>query len=112
MKARFALGEMDEPEKVSWTKIPFSVVASTAHDSLALNMARESMTLLMNKDNFLPLKRGGLTVAVMGPNANDSVMQWGNYNGMPAHTVTILDGVRNLLLSAFVLRGLQCLLRE
>ena len=97
MKARFALGEMDEPEKVSWTKIPFSVVASAAHDSLALNMARESMTLLMNKDNFLPLKRGGLTVAVMGPNANDSVMQWGNYNGMPAHTVTILDGVRNLL---------------
>lgn len=97
MKARFALGEMDEPEKVSWTKIPFSVVASAAHDSLALNMARESMTLLMNKDNFLPLKRGGLTVAVMGPNANDSVMQWGNYNGMPPHTVTILDGVRNLL---------------
>lgn len=39
MKARFALGEMDEPEKVSWTKIPFSVVASAAHDSLALNMA-------------------------------------------------------------------------
>ena len=60
-------------------------------------MARESMTLLMNKDNFLPLKRGGLTVAVMGPNANDSVMQWGNYNGMPPHTVTILDGVRNML---------------
>lgn len=97
MKARFALGEMDEPEKVSWTKIPFSVVASAAHDSLALNMAREAMTLLMNKDNFLPLKRGGLTVAVMGPNANDSVMQWGNYNGMPPHTVTILDGVRNML---------------
>lgn len=97
LKARFALGEMDEPEKVSWTKIPFSVVASAAHDSLALNMARESMTLLMNKDNFLPLKRGGLTVAVMGPNANDSVMQWGNYNGMPPHTVTILDGVRNML---------------
>lgn len=97
MKARFALGEMDEPEKVSWTKIPFSVVASAAHDSLALNIARESMTLLMNKDNFLPLKRGGLTVAVMGPNANDSVMQWGNYNGMPPHTVTILDGVRNML---------------
>lgn len=50
-----------------------------------------------NKDNILPLKRGGLTVAVMGPNANDSVMQWGNYNGMPSHTVTILDGIRNAL---------------
>ena len=97
LTARFALGEMDEPEKVSWTGIPFSVVASAGHDSLALDMARKSMTLLMNKDNALPLKRGGLTVAVMGPNANDSVMQWGNYNGMPPHTVTILDGIRKAL---------------
>ena len=97
LMARFALGEMDEPEKVSWTGIPFSVVASAGHDSLALDMARKSMTLLMNKDNTLPLKRGGLTIAVMGPNANDSVMQWGNYNGMPPHTVTILDGIRKAL---------------
>ena len=97
LTARFALGEMDEPEKVSWTGIPFSVVASAGHDSLALDMARKSMTLLMNKDNTLPLKRGGLTIAVMGPNANDSVMQWGNYNGMPPHTVTILDGIRKVL---------------
>lgn len=97
LEARFALGEMDDPEQVAWTKIPFSVVASAAHDSLALDIARKSMTLLQNKDDILPLKRGGLTVAVMGPNANDSVMQWGNYNGMPSHTVTILDGIRNAL---------------
>lgn len=97
LEARFALGEMDDPEQVSWTKIPFSVVASAAHDSLALDIARKSMTLLQNKDDILPLKRGGLTVAVMGPNANDSVMQWGNYNGMPSHTGTILDGIRNAL---------------
>lgn len=55
LEARFALGEMDAPEDVSWTKIPFSVVASAAHDSLALDMARKSMTLLQNKDNILPL---------------------------------------------------------
>lgn len=97
LTARFALGEMDDPSEVSWTKIPFSVVASAAHDSLALDMARKSMTLLMNKDHILPLKRGGLTVAVVGPNANDSVMQWGNYNGMPPRTVTILEGVRKAL---------------
>lgn len=97
LAARFALGEMDEPSEVSWTKIPFSVVASASHDSLALDMARKSMTLLMNRDNCLPLQRGGFTVAVMGPNANDSVMQWGNYNGMPLRTVTILEGVRNAL---------------
>lgn len=97
LKARFDLGEMDDPSKVSWTKIPFSVVASAAHDSLALKMARESMTLLLNKQNVLPLKRGNLTVAVMGPNAKDSVMMWGNYNGVPAHTVTVLDGIRSAL---------------
>lgn len=97
LKARFELGEMDDPSKVSWTKIPFSVVASAAHDSLALKIARESMTLLLNKQNVLPLKRGNLTVAVMGPNAKDSVMMWGNYNGVPAHTVTVLDGIRAAL---------------
>lgn len=97
MKARFELGEMDNLSDISWAKIPFSVVASAKHDSLALDAARKSMTLLQNKDSFLPLKRGGLTVAVMGPNANDSVMQWGNYNGTPPHTVTILEGIKKAL---------------
>ncbi len=98
MKARFELGEMDNLKEVSWTKIPFSVVASAKHDSLALDIARKSMTLLQNKNDILPLKRGtGLTVAVMGPNANDSVMQWGNYNGMPPYTTTILDGIQAAL---------------
>lgn len=97
LSARFALGEMDDPAQVSWTKIPFSVVASARHDSIALDMARKSMTLLMNKDNILPLKKEGITVAVMGPNANDSVMQWGNYTGMPPRTVTILQGLQKAL---------------
>ena len=94
LKARFELGEMDAPEEVSWTKIPYSVVASAKHDSLALDIARKSITLLQNKNNILPLQRGGKTIAVMGPNANDSVMQWGNYNGIPAHTSTILQGIQ------------------
>ncbi len=97
LKARFALGVMDDPSKVDWRKIPYSVVASAKHDSLALDMARKSMTLLLNKNNILPLERGGKVIAVMGPNANDSVMQWGNYNGFPLKTVTILDGIRAAL---------------
>ena len=97
LSARFALGEMDDPAEVSWNKIPFSVVNSPEHQALALDMARQSMTLLMNKNNILPLRREGLTVAVMGPNANDSVMQWGNYHGTPSHTVTVLDGIRSFV---------------
>ena len=43
-------------------------------------MARKSMTLLKN-NGILPLDpKSGKKIYVMGPNANDSVMQWGNYN--------------------------------
>ena len=97
MKARFELGEMDEISDVPWSKIPYSVVASSHHDILALEAARKSMTLLLNKNNTLPLKRNSGKIAVMGPNANDSVMQWGNYNGTPKRTITILDGIRNAI---------------
>ena len=97
LQARFELGEMDEPDQVKWAQIPYSVVCSDKHDSLSLDMARKSMTLLLNKNNTLPLERGGTTIAVMGPNANDSVMQWGNYNGLPKRTITILDGIRSAM---------------
>ena len=91
LTARFELGEMDE--QPAWSEIPASVLNSKEHQALALRMARESLVLLQNKNNILPLNTH-LKVAVMGPNANDSVMQWGNYNGIPAHTVTLLEAVR------------------
>ncbi len=97
LKARFELGEMDNLSDVSWAKIPLSVVGSAKHDALALDIARKSIVLLQNQHNSLPLKRGGLNIAVMGPNANDSVMQWGNYNGTPARTVTLLQGMQTAL---------------
>ena len=94
LKARFELGEMDET--TPWDAIPDSVVNCHVHQALALRMARETMTLLQNKNNLLPLK-AGMTVALVGPNANDSVMQWGNYNGFPSHTVTLLEALRKRL---------------
>jgi beta-glucosidase len=93
LKARFELGEMNG--KMVWD-IPFSVVNSKEHQELALRMAQESMVLLQNKNNILPLNKK-MKIAVMGPNANDSVMQWGNYNGFPAHTVTLLEAMRKTL---------------
>ena len=62
----------------------------------AYKMAQESMVLLEN-NGILPLKKDGIKVAVTGPNANDSVMQWGNYSGYPRHTVTILQGIEKKL---------------
>jgi beta-glucosidase len=95
---RFDLGEMDDDALVPWTKIPMSVVNNDEHRKLALDMALESMTLLQNKNNILPLKKSN-KIAVIGPNANDKPMLWGNYNGTPVRTITILDGI-NFKLSA------------
>jgi len=97
MTQRFELGEMDKDELVPWTKIPLSVVNSAAHQQLALAMARETMTLLQNRDNILPLSKNLPKVAVIGPNANDAQMLWGNYNGTPAQTIDILEGIKGKL---------------
>ena len=94
LKARFELGEMDET--TPWDNLPNSLLNSKEHQQLALNMARQSMVLLQNKNDILPLKKN-LTVAVIGANANDSVMQWGNYNGVPATTVTLLKALQQRL---------------
>ena len=98
--ARFELGDFDLDEMVEWTKIPSSSVASKEHKQLALQVAREGVVLLKN-NGILPLQpvatESQHTVAVMGPNANDSVMQWGNYYGYATKTVTVLEGMRKLL---------------
>lgn len=90
---RFDLGDMDPDSIVSWSQIPESVINNEAHQKLALEMARESMTLLLNKNNTLPLSKSIGKIAVIGPNANDKPMLWGNYNGTPVRTISILDGV-------------------
>lgn len=97
LKARFELGDFDKDELVEWTKIPESVVASRPHKDLALKMAQEGTVLLQNKGGLLPLSKDDRSIVVMGPNANDSVMQWGNYSGYPTATTTILQGIRHKL---------------
>lgn len=93
LEARFVLGDFDPDDMVPWTKIPESVVASKTHKQLALDMARKSMVLLQNND-ILPLKKNGQKIVVVGANAIDSTMMWGNYSGYPTQTVTILQGLQ------------------
>jgi len=93
LKARFELGDFDSEDLVPWKKIGEEVIASEEHHQIALDAARKSIVLLQNKQNILPLAKN-TKVAVIGPNANDSVMMWGNYNGFPRHTVTILEGIK------------------
>ena len=93
LEGRFDLGEMDDPSLVEWSKIPYSAMSTKASANLSLNMARQTLVLLQNKDNILPLNKKE-KIAVIGPNADNTPMMWGNYNGTPNHTVTILDGIK------------------
>ena len=98
--ARFELGDFDSDDLNPWTKIPESVIASKEHKQLALDMARKSIVLLKN-NGVLPL--GGRDIVVMGPNANDSVMMWGNYSGYPTKTITALEGICQIVPAKYVL---------
>src|SRR6478609_427005 len=109
---RFDLGEMDDDALVPWTKIPMSVVNNEEHRKLALDMALESMTLLQNNNNILPLSKSSGTIAVIGPNANDKQMLWGNYNGTPVRTIGILDGIQTKLPAKKILYDKGCDLVE
>lgn len=95
LEGRFDLGEMDDPSLVEWSKIPYSAMSTKQSAQLALDMAHQTIVLLQNKGSILPLKKGAEKVAVIGPNANNAPMMWGNYNGMPNHTVTIFDGIKS-----------------
>ncbi|MBO7575014.1 MAG: glycoside hydrolase family 3 C-terminal domain-containing protein [Bacteroidales bacterium] len=87
---RFRLGEMDGNSP--WDNLDPAIVEGPEHRALSLKMARESLVLLQNK-GVLPL-RPGQKVAVIGPNADDTEMMWGNYNPVPKSTVTLLDAFK------------------
>jgi len=88
---RIRLGEFDGESP--FDDIPETSLCSEEHRLQSLQMARESMVLLLNKDNTLPLSQD-TKILLVGPNAADTTMMWGNYNGIPTHSVTLLDAMR------------------
>jgi beta-glucosidase len=95
LTARFRLGMFDPPEMVPYARIPYSENDKPAHRELALKVAQQSMVLLKNENNTLPLKKDLKTIAVIGPNADEATVLLGNYNGQPSTSVTPLAGIRN-----------------
>jgi len=95
--ARFMLGSFDDPKKVSFTQIPFSVVESKEHIQLSLEAAQKSIVLLKNEKKVLPLKQNIKTLAVIGPNADDEEVLLANYNGLPSEIITPLKGLKKQL---------------
>ncbi|GAB4529588.1 MAG: glycoside hydrolase family 3 protein [Anaerolineae bacterium] len=98
--ARFRLGMFDPPEQVPYSQIPYEIVDSAEHRALALRAARESIVLLKNEGNLLPLPKDLRSIAVIGPNADDLQVLLGNYNGTPSRATTPLQGIREKISSA------------
>ncbi|MCE1197626.1 MAG: glycoside hydrolase family 3 C-terminal domain-containing protein [Marinilabiliales bacterium] len=107
-KGRFLLGMFDPDQMVKWSKLSVAEVDGELHRQQALKMAHESIVLLKNQKNILPLSKKIKTIAVVGPNAADSVMLWANYNGFPKKTITILKGIQEKVPNTRVLYEKGC----
>jgi beta-glucosidase len=99
--ARMKLGMFDPPDMVPYNKIDESLLDGAKHRALALELANESMVLLKN-DGVLPLTTTGVKIALVGPLAEQSPVLLGNYNGIPTHSVPVLEGMRAVFPGAHV----------
>ncbi|OPZ32192.1 MAG: Xylan 1,4-beta-xylosidase precursor [Bacteroidetes bacterium ADurb.BinA174] len=110
--ARFKLGMFDPDNEVKYAQIPIDVVDNENHRLLALQTARKSIVLLKNQGNLLPFSKYVKKVAVIGPNADDSEVLLGNYNGYPSKEITPLKGIIEKLPNAEVTFAQGCALAE
>jgi beta-glucosidase len=94
---RYRLGMFDPPSMVKYAQTPSSVLESPAHKAHALKMAQQSIVLLKNENNTLPLKKTIKKIAVLGPNADNRISVLGNYNGTPSKVISLLDGLKEKL---------------
>lgn len=97
LRGRMRLGVFDDPKLNPYNKISPNVVGCKEHQELALETARQSLVLLKNEKNILPLNPNKVkSVAVVGLNA--ARCEFGDYSGTPVNEpVTILDGIKNLV---------------
>lgn len=91
--ARFKLGMFDPEEMVPFSKIKPEIVNCKKHRQLALQMARESVVLLKNENNLLPLKKDIKSITLVGPTGFTNDVLLGNYNGFAPQMTTILEGL-------------------
>ncbi len=90
---RFKLGMFDPPQKVPFASIPESVVGCDKHRELAYQAAVESIVLLKNKNDILPIQPSVKKIFITGPNATSTEVLLGNYYGFNERMITLLEGI-------------------
>jgi beta-glucosidase len=95
-RVRFRLGEFDPAELNPYAAIPESVICDAKHSELSLQAAKESIVLLKNEQQTLPLNKNQLKkVAVIGPLGNIVYRDW--YSGTLPYQVTPFEGIQKKL---------------
>ena len=94
LRVRFRLGEFDPFDTVPFSKIKPEVVNCEKHRAVALKTAQESIVLLQNRDQLLPLVKAKVKrIAVLGPLADRVILN--NYNGKVPQTISLLQGLKD-----------------
>jgi len=96
LRVKFITGIFDHPyiEDANKTK---AIVNSADSQAVALRAARESLVLLKNDRNVLPLSKQIKSVAVIGPNADDQSLTNYRYGPSAVNSITVRQGIQNLL---------------
>ena len=94
LRVKFLVGLFDQPYQIDLEYVD-EIVASVEHEAVALQAARESMVLLKNKNNILPLDKNDLKkIAICGPNANEKSFALTHYGPLAVEVTTVLGGIK------------------
>src|SRR5713101_5911663 len=96
LRVKFLLGIFDHPY-VDDAADAENTVNSPEHQQVALRAARESLVLLKNDRNALPLSKDIRSIAVIGPNADDDSTARYRYGPSGVKGVTVLEGIKTKL---------------
>ncbi|WP_181304546.1 glycoside hydrolase family 3 N-terminal domain-containing protein [Rufibacter sp. XAAS-G3-1] len=94
LRVKFSVGLFDTPY-ISNAKATEKLVNNSAHQAIALQASRESIVLLKNKNNVLPLAKNKGTVAVIGPNATNVDYAHTHYGPLASKSVSVLEGIQS-----------------
>ena len=101
MYVKFWLGLFDNPYRGDG-KLADKIVHCKEHQAIALEAARQSIVLLKNQDNLLPLQKTLKSVAVIGPNADEQKELICRYGPSNAPIKTVYKGIKEALPEAKV----------
>jgi beta-glucosidase len=96
LRVKFLTGLFDHPY-IADAKRTRELVNSPEHQRVALQAARESIVLLKNERQLLPLSKQIKSIAVIGPNADDQSLSHYRYGPSAVESTTVLQGIKKLL---------------